>query len=341
MKPLVTVTNWVHQAVLDRLSAHFEVLANSDREPWPEDTLLQNLSRSDGVITFMPDMIDESLLNHAKKLKMVSCCLKGYDNFDIDACTRHGVLVSILPDLLTVPGAELAIGLMITAGRNVIAGDSYIRRGEFKGWRPRFYGTGLEKSTVGIVGLGAVGRAIAERLKPFGSDVRYWDKARQPVEVEERLDVTFVSFDELLRDSDFLVLAVSLNAQTRHLINAERLAKMKPGAILINFARGSLVDEAAVSKALDSGGLGYYAADVFEFEDWSIADRPKQVHQGLIENRSKTLLTPHIGSAVTRVREEMAMQAAENLIEFFDGKIPQGALNAEQVGRHKGIGSNA
>jgi len=289
----------------------------------------------------MPDMIDESILSRAKKLKMVSCCLKGYDNFDIDACSRHGVLVSILPDLLTVPGAELAIGLMIAAGRNVLAGDSYIRRGEFKGWRPRFYGTGLEGSTVGILGLGAVGMAIAERLTPFGCVVKYSDKTPKSREVEERLRVTRASLDELLRESDFVIVAVALNPQTRHIINKERLTMMKRGSILLNFARGSLVDEAAVADALASGQLGFYTADVFEFEDWAISDRPKEIHPSLVEDWTRTLLTPHIGSAVTRVREEMAMQAVENVITFLDGKTPQGALNADKVTPFAKAGSNA
>ncbi len=341
MKPVVTVTNWVHQAALDRLSTRCDVIANKDREPWPEHVLLENLERSDAVVTFMPDMIGESVLARARKLKMVSCCLKGFDNFDIEACSRHGVLVSILPDLLTVPGAELAIGLMIAAGRNVLAGDSYIRRGEFKGWRPRFYGTGLEGSTVGIIGLGAVGSAIAERLVPFRCTVRYADRNRKPRELEDRLKVSHATLEDLLQESDFVIVAVSLTPQTHHIINKERLAAMKPGAILVNFARGSLVDEAAVADALASGHLGFYTADVFEFEDWAIPDRPKEVHHGLIENWSHTLLTPHIGSAVTRVREEMAMQAVENVIAFFDGQTPQGALNAAAVAASAGIERNA
>lgn len=331
MKPIVTVTNWIHEPALERLRAHFEVIANPNREPWPEAELIKNLARSEGVITFMPDMIDENALEKAPRLRMVSCCLKGFDNFDIEACTKHGVLVSILPDLLTVPGAELAIGMMIAGGRNVLAGDSYIRRGEFRGWRPRFYGTGLAGSTVGLIGLGAVGLAIAERLIPFGCEVKYTDVTRKLPEVEARVKAKFVEMQDLLATSDFIVLAVNLTSSTRHLMNDKTLARIKHGATLINFARGSLVDEAAVVRALESGRLGFYAADVFEFEDWALTDRPEAVHQGLIERSEQTLLTPHIGSAVRLVREQMAMQAVENLIAFFEGRIPEGALNAAAV----------
>jgi phosphonate dehydrogenase len=257
--------------------------------------------------------------------------LKGFDNFDVDACSRRGVLVTILPDLLTDPGAELAIGLMIAAGRNLLAGDRYVRSGEFSGWRPHFYGTGLAGSTVGILGYGAVGRALSERLTGFKAEICYWDKFQLEGNLERTLGVKYKEFDELLRISDFLVLALPLTPETLHIINEDSLQLMKADAILINFARGSLVDESAVSRALKMEKLGFYAADVFECEDWALTNRPHTVNPDLVGMPDKTLLSPHLGSAVARVRAEMAMQAAENAIMYFAGQVPQGAVNAEAL----------
>lgn len=330
-KPVVVVTNWVHDAVLERLGEQFEVIANREREPWPEATLHAHLQRADALIAFMPDMIDERVLQRAPRLRMVSCCLKGFDNFDIEACSRRGVLVTILPDLLTEPGAELAIGMMIAAGRHVLAADAYVRSGAFQGWRPKFYGTGLADSTVGLVGFGAVGKSIAERLKPFRTHTLYWDRQRLDEGAEHQLGVSYSDLDDLLSSSDFVILALSLTPQTRHIIDARKIAQMKPGTILINFARGSLVDEAAVAQSLQEGHLGFFAADVFEFEDWVIADRPREIHPAILAQSERTLLTPHLGSATTRVRQDMAMQAAESVIEYLGGTIPDSALNAEAV----------
>lgn len=331
MKPTVVVTNWVHDAVIKRLSEKFDVISNADREPWPAELLEANLKKADAAVVFMPDHVGAEVLDRSPKLKMVSCCLKGFDNFDINACSERGVLVSILPDLLTEPGAELAIGLMLAAGRHVLSADAYVRRGDFKGWRPRFYGKSLAESTVGIVGFGAVGQSIAERLTGFRSNVIYWDKRRLDQAAERRLDANYQELDALLAQSDFVIVALVLTPETRHIINAERLSRMKSDAILINFARGSLVDEAAVARALEANRLAFYAADVFEFEDWALPGRPKAINPALISQTERTLFTPHLGSAVTRVREEMAMQAAENVIAFFDGRVPDGALNADKV----------
>lgn len=335
MKPKVVVTNWVQDAVLSKLRQSCTVVANPNREPWPAETLRAHLKEADAAIVFMPDRIDAETLRDAPKLKMVSCCLKGFDNFDIDACSKRGVLVTILPDLLTEPGAELAIGMMIAAGRHILNADSYIRSGEFKGWRPRFYGKSLAESTIGILGFGAVGQSIAERLAGFRSKVIYWDIRRFEA-AEKRLGATYGDFKDVISKSDFLVLALSLTPETRHIINAEQLSRMKEGSILINFARGSLVDEAAVAKALEVGPIGFYAADVFEFEDWALADRPNAINPALLALSDRTLFTPHLGSAVTRVREQMALQSADNIIAFFEGRLPNGALNAVNV-----LGANA
>lgn len=326
-RPLVVVTNWVHAEVLEKLQTSCDIIANQEREPWPSDVLRAHLSQADAAIMFMTDRVDADLLAACPKLRLITCALKGYDNFDVEACTRHGVVVTIVEDLLTVPTAELTVGLAIALSRNLLAGDSLIRAGQFQGWRPQLYGTGLAGSTVGYLGMGAIGRAIAERLVPFGCKQIYHDRHRLETTSQSLLQLTERTKEEVLAESDFLILALPLTKSTIHIIDAAALAAMKPGAFLINPARGSLVDEAAVAEALASGHLGGYAADVFAFEDWARSDRPLGIHSGLMQAVNKTVLTPHLGSAVDDIRLAIALEAAESVLAFFRGEPPHGALN--------------
>ncbi|HCD84363.1 MAG TPA: hydroxyacid dehydrogenase, partial [Agrobacterium sp.] len=161
------VTNWVHPEILEVLKEVGPVVANTTRQPWSREEIVSHAKDADAMVAFMTDHVDEAFLAACPDLKLISCALKGADNFDVDACRRMGVAVSIVPDLLTAPTAELAIGLTIALGRNILLGDRSIRSSGFDGWRPELYGTGLDGSTVGIVGMGAVGQAIAHRLKGF------------------------------------------------------------------------------------------------------------------------------------------------------------------------------
>jgi hypothetical protein len=167
-RPKVVVTNRIHPSVLSQLEAVARVEMNADLEPWTAQNLAGHLHEADAMMGFMTDRVDQALLDQAPRLRVVACALKGFDNYDVEACTRAGVWLSIVPDLLTVPTAELAIGLAIALARNIRAGDALVREGQFKGWRPQLYGTGLADSTVAVVGLGCVGRAIAARLAGFG-----------------------------------------------------------------------------------------------------------------------------------------------------------------------------
>lgn len=330
-RPKVVISNWVHREATDILRARCDVVVNEGCEPWPRATLLDYLRDAHALVAFMNDGVDEALLAACPRLRVVACALKGYDNFDLTACTRHGVWVTIVPDLLTEPTAELAVGLMIGLGRHVLAGDRLVREGRFEGWRPVLYGTGLAGATVGIVGMGAVGRAIARRLSGFRARILYSDRERLSRDDALALNATAVTFDELLSDSDYVVLAVPFTEATRHLIDAGALARMRPGALLVNPARGSVVDEAAVADALADGRLGGYAADVFEMEDWARPDRPSRVPEALIGSR-RTLFTPHLGSAVDGVRRDIAVAAARNVLQGLGGRRPDDAINDPVVG---------
>jgi len=221
----------------------------------------------------------------------------------------------------------LAIGLMIGLGRNILQGDRLVRSGRFHGWRPVLYGQGIDGSTVGLFGAGALGKAVARRLAGFSTTLLYADETSLLPYQEEELRLRRVPRDELLEQSEFVILCLPLQPSTRHFVNRDFLARMKPGAFLVNIARGSLVDEAAVVDALESGALGGYAADVFAFEDLALADRPNDIEGRLRDMVGQTLFTPHLGSAVERVRQDIAIQAAASLLEGLRGAVPSGAVN--------------
>jgi phosphonate dehydrogenase len=311
--PKIVVTQPVHAEVLQTLQAAGEVVMNPGPEPWSDAERQRHLVDAEAMMAFMTDRVDQDTLLNAPRLRTIACALKGYDNFDLAACAAAGVSVSFVPDLLTEPTAELAVGLAIAAARHVLPGDAVVRTG-YAGWRPTLYGTGLHGSVVAVVGLGAVGRAIVDRLSGFGcAEMLGVDPQHEDPRVQR------VGLDEALARADYILLATPLTPASHHLIDDAALARVRPGLILVNIGRGSVVDEAAVSRALHSGHLGAYAADVYEMEDWLLPARPRAVHPGLI-GHARTVLTPHLGSAVQRVRLAIELRAADNMIRALRGE---------------------
>ncbi len=331
MKPKVVLTHRVHPEVIELLAEHGEVIPNMTDDTLAREEILRRAREAEAIMTFMPDSVDEAFLRACPRLRVVGCALKGYDNYDVDACTRHGVWITNVPDLLTIPTAELTIGLLIGLARNLLAGDHFVRSGRFNGWRPALYGCGLTGKTLGIIGMGAVGRAIAQRLAGYEMRVLYTDPVALPKERETHWKLQRVELAALLAESDFVVPMVPYRAETLHMIGASALAQMKSGAYLINTCRGSVVDEQAVAEALASGRLAGYAADVFEMEDWARPDRPQAIPQALLEDRARTLLTPHLGSAVDSVRLDIELEAARNILQALRDETPQGAINRPQA----------
>ena len=326
--PRIAVSSRVHRQVFEQLRARGEIAGNRTLEVWSPEELVANARRAHALLAFMPDRVDDEVLEHCPELGIVACALKGYDNFDVEACTRRGVWVTVVPDLLTIPTAELAMGLLIALARNVGPGDRFVRSGAFEGWRPALYGKGLDASTVGILGAGRVGIAVAERLRGFGcARILCVDPEPPDAGTRARLRLEVASLDELLRTSDYIVCAAPLAPGTRHLIDADALRRIRPGCRLVNVGRGSVVDEQAVAAAVADGRLGGYAADVFELEDKALADRPRSIHRSLLSDRERTLFTPHLGSAVADVRLEIETQAARSILQYLDGDVPDGALN--------------
>ncbi len=325
MRPRLVITHWVHPEVVDLLSRSFDVIPNITRETLPRAEVLRRAQEAEAIMIFMPDVIDRSLVEACPRLKIIAGAFKGYDNVDVEACTENGVWFTIIRDLLTVPTAELAVGLLIGLTRNIATGDSCVRTGRFTGWRPVLYGGGLAGKTVGIVGLGAIGRTIAKCLSGFDVSLIYSDPIEPAKPVSPGL--MRVSFGDLLEQSDYVILSLPLSSASFHLINRESLARMKAGAYLVNVGRGSVVDEQAIADFLESGHLAGYAADVFEMEDLSRGDRPLAIPEHLLQTHHRTLFTPHLGSAVDEVRRAIALEAAANIFEALNGERPKGAIN--------------
>jgi phosphonate dehydrogenase len=327
MKPKVVITQWVHSEIIEFLSKSCEVVPNSSRAKLAKEEILRRAGDASALMAFMPDCVDGDFLDVCPDLRIVAGALKGYDNLDAAACEARGIWLTIVPDLLTVPTAELTHGLMIALARNLGPSDRYLRAGRFKGWAPRFYGVGLDGSTVGIVGMGAVGQALAQRLLGYEVEVVYHDLRQLPAQTEQRLRTRRVGLNQLLVSSDLVAAVLPLNDGTRHFFNDHTLGLMKRGSYLINTGRGSTVDELAVVRALQRGQLRGYAADVFEFEDWARGDRPRTIPRELVGNTEQTLFTTHIGSAVEKVRFAIAMEAAQSILQALRGETPRGAVN--------------
>lgn len=325
-RPKVVLTHWVHDDVLEHLREFCAPVAVTDRTALPREEVLTRARDAVGLVACMADHVDEDFLEHCHALRIVSATLKGYDNFDAAACTRRGVWLTVLPDQLTIPTAELCIGLMIGLMRQVVAGDRHVRSGAYRGWRPDFYGEGLSGRTAGLVGMGRIGQALAERLRAFEMEVVYHDLESLSPEREADLGVRRVSLDELLAASHVVVPLLPLDPDTTHLFGRATLAKLRPGAYLVNIGRGSVVDETAVADALDAGRLAGYAADVYAMEDWARPARPTGIEPRLLEH-PHTLFTPHLGSAVDEVRRAMSRAAVDQVAQALAGQRPTFAVN--------------
>jgi phosphonate dehydrogenase len=318
-RPLTVATHALHEDTVTLLREHCDV--DVCEQPPSAQALAQRAVDAAAVLAFMPDRIDRRLLDACPGLQIVAGAFKGADNVDVSACTARGVWVTVVPDLLSAATAELAVGLLIAVARRIREGDQAVRGGGFDGWRPGFHGTSLEGTPVGIVGMGSLGRAIARRLAGFGCRLLYADPAVAQVD-----GLAARPLEELLRECRAVVLALPLTATTDGLIDAERLAMMQAGAVLVNVGRGSTVDELAVAAALGSGQLAGYGADVFALEDRSRASAPTAIPPALLKH-PRSVFTPHLGTAVADVRHAIELHAATSIVQALDGERPQGAIN--------------
>lgn len=322
MKPCILVSRQVFPEVLARLQAHFDVDYNDVDAPLPPAELAARLADKVGAITMLSDRIDAAVLAQAPALKVVCNVAVGYNNFDVPAITAAGVMATNTPGVLDDTTADTAWSLILSSGRRVVGADRWVREGQWKGWKfqDAWLGQDIHHATLGILGMGRIGQAVARRALGFDMQVIYHNRSRLNAEQEKACNAQWVSKEDLLRQSDFLVALVPYSAQTHHVIGAAELAQMKPSAHLINIARGGVVDDQALIEALKAKRIAGAGLDVFENEP--------ALNPGFLGLDNVTL-TPHIGSSTRQTRLAMAMLAADNLVAALAGQRPPSLINPE------------
>jgi gluconate 2-dehydrogenase len=319
MKPKILVTREVFDEVLDYLSGPLEVESNQADVAFAPAILRARLQDKDGVMCALTDRIDAALVAACPRLKAVCNVAVGYNNVDVAACSARNVVVTNTPGVLDETTADLVWTLLLAAARRLTEAEAYLRNGEWRGWYlKQLLGADVHHATLGIVGMGRIGQAVARRALGFEMQVLYHNRSRLEAQAESRLRARYASLDELLAQSDFVVLQVPYSAATHHLIGAAELARMKPSAILINAARGGVVDDAALIEALRRGTIAAAGLDVFENEP--------RFDPGFLALKN-VVLAPHIGSSTRVTRLAMAMTAARNLVAALTGETPPNLVN--------------
>ncbi|MDD3311633.1 D-glycerate dehydrogenase [Pseudodesulfovibrio sp.] len=321
-RPRIYVTRRIPEPGLDLLRQAAEVDMNPGDAPLPRAELLARVADCEGVLGLLTERIDAEFFDAAPRLRGYANYAVGFDNIDVPEATRRRIPVSNTPDVLTDATAECAWALLFAVARRVVEGDGVMRSGAWSGWGPlQFLGAGVTGKTLGIVGAGRIGSAMALMSRGFRMPVVYTTGSGRPSEVLDReLGAELVSFDELLRRSDFISVHAPLNEGTRHLFDAEAFARMKPSAILVNTGRGPVIDEAALVDALRERRIAGAGLDVYEREP---AMAPGL---GKLDN---AVVLPHVGSGTRESRTDMATLAARNLLAMLDGKRPETCLNPE------------
>lgn len=321
VRPRVFVTRQLPGEALGRLGSRVELRVWEDELPPPREALLEHARGVEGLITLLTDRVDAALLAAAPSLRAVSNVAVGYDNIDVSACTARRIPVGNTPGVLTETTADFAFALLMGLARRVAEADAYVRAGRWRTWSPTLLlGSDIHGATLGIVGLGGIGAAVARRARGFGMRVLYVNRHARP-ELEAELGLRRVDKATVLAESDFLSLHVPLSAETRHWLGRAELAAMKPGAMLINTARGPVVDQAALAEALAQGRLGGAALDVTDPE-------PLPLDSPLLK-LPNVLIAPHIASASHATRGRMASMAVDNLLAALDGRRPPHCVNPE------------
>jgi len=319
MKPKILVTREVFDDVLDYLGRHFDVTPNQSDAPMSPEALGKALADKQGALTTLTERVDAALLSKCPGLKAVCNIAVGYNNIDLKACSAAGVMATNTPGVLDDSTADFTWALILATARRVTEAEAWLRAGQWRGWKlKQFLGTDVHHATLGILGMGRIGQAVARRARGFDMTVLYHNTRRLSAEVEKNCNATYVTMDELLSRADILTLHMPYSPATHHIMDAAKLAKMKPGAILINAARGGVVDDAALIDALKRGAIAGAGLDVFENEP---ALNPEFL------KLTNVVLTPHIASSSETTRRNMAMLAAENLVAALTTGKPPNLLN--------------
>lgn len=322
MKPKILVSRRVFPEVIARLQASFDVDYNDVDAPLPPIELAARLRGKDGAITMLSDRIDAAVLAQVPGLKVVCNVAVGYNNFDVPAITAAGVMATNTPGVLNDTTADTAWSLILSSGRRVVGADRWVREGQWQGWKfqDAWLGQDIHHATLGILGMGRIGQAVARRALGFDMQVIYHNRSHLDAEQEKACNARWVSKEDLLKQSDFLVALLPYSPQTHHAIGQTELALMKPSAHLINIARGGVVDDQALIDALRAHRIAGAGLDVFENEP--------ALNPGFLGLDNVTL-TPHIGSSTRQTRLAMAMLAADNLVAALSGQCPPSLINPE------------
>ncbi|NDF78032.1 MAG: D-glycerate dehydrogenase [Betaproteobacteria bacterium] len=310
MKPKLLVARPIFQSIIDGLSVNFEVTSNQDDTPWTPESWRLALSQHDGALTTGTDPVNGQTLSAQPRLKIAANMAVGFNNFDVPALTNLGVTATNTPDVLTETTADFGFALLMATARRMTESEHYLRAGHWKQWRyDMFAGAEVHGSTLGIIGMGRIGQGIARRgALGFGMKVIYHNRTQLSPQLEAECKASYVSKETLLQTADHVMLVVPYSAASHHTIGAAELALMKPTATLVNIARGGIVDDAALAKALAARQIAAAGLDVFEGEP--------AVHPELLKVPN-VVLTPHIASATTPTRLAMAQLAADNLVSYF------------------------
>jgi glyoxylate reductase len=319
-KPRVLATRPLFPAAQRILNAGCEVEYWTQPERISKEELFRRVSDKEGLVCLLTEKVDEELLRAAPKLRIAANVAVGFDNIDVPACTKRGVVATNTPGVLDETTADFAWTLLMAVARRIGEGEQLARSGNWKGWDlDQLVGTDVWGKTLGLVGFGRIGRAVARRAAGFQMKVIYTDAIRAPLDVEKELKAEYRDFNGVLAEADFVSVHVPLLLDTRGLFDGAKFSRMKPTAFLINTSRGPVVDEAALVHALDSGKIAGAALDVYENEPF--------IHAGL--KRPNVVLAPHIASASLETRTKMASIAAENVVALFKGRRPPNMLNPE------------
>lgn len=313
------ITSNIPEKIYDDLDKNFEISYHNSNVPLKKEEIIEMIKGQDALLCPLSDKIDREVIDAGDNLKIIANYGAGFDNIDIDYAREKGIVVTNAPaPASAVSTAELTFGLMLAAARKIVSGDKATRAGEFYGWRPTFYlGSQLKGKTLGIIGLGNIGKNLAKRARAFEMKVVYYSRTRKE-DFEKEFDIEYLDKDEVIRSADFLSLHTAFVPDLRHMISKKELEMMKKSAILINASRGPIVDEDALADALIENVIAGAALDVYEFEP--------RVNNKLMD-LDNVILAPHLGNATFEARLEMGENAKDNLIDFKNGKNPKNKVN--------------
>jgi len=311
----VFVTYKIPEDGLKLLKEKYELDVYEGEEFLTKEEMLKRVKDADAVITQLRDPVDKEFIDAGKKLKIIANYAVGYNNINVEYAKSKGIYVTNTPGVLTEATADIAWALILAVARKIISADRFVREGKFKGWKPKlFLGYEIHGKTLGIIGMGRIGQAVARRALGFGMKIIYHNRKRLPEEVEKKYSASYVDLETLLKNSDFISINVPLTDETYHLLDEKRLNLLKPNAILVNTARGPVVDEKALYKLLKEGKIAGAGFDVYENEPF--------LTPGL-EKLENVVLLPHIGSATFETRSKMSIMVAENVIDALEGRKPK------------------